>query len=333
MTQQPASFDLARAARVGGLWALGFAALLAAAMAWFGLGDAVDRLSRLSPGIILFALALSLVNYGARAIRWQVLCRAMGIRLPFGRNSLYYVAGFAFSITPGKLGEAVRLWLLNRDCGAAYERTLGLLVVDRITDAVPLLGLCLVGVGYFAGHGWSVAIAAALVLACLGLVLRPDWLAAVVKAVYAWVRRAPRLFARALRLLRTLRILVAPPVLARTLALGFVGWSAEVVGAWGVLQALGIDIDLAATAFVFAFGMLVGALPLFPGGVGGAEGAMVALLLLLGADAASAIAATAVIRLCTLGFAVVLGFLALPLCLHVRPAVQTGTAPFRPTGA
>lgn len=333
MTAPARPFDLARASRVGALWALAFAVLLAAAISWFGLGEAVERLSRLGPGVVFLALLLSLLNYLLRAVRWQVLCRAMGVHLPFGRNSLYYVAGFAFTITPGKLGEAVRLWLLNRDAGAAYERTLGLLVVDRITDAVPLLALCLVGTSYFAGQGWSVAIATAAVLAGLLLVLRPDWLAAIVKAVYARVRRGKRLFGRALRLVRTLRILVAPRVLARALALGLLGWSAEVVAAWAVLRALGIEIDLAATAFVFAFGMLVGALPLFPGGVGGAEGTMVALLLFLGADTAAAVAGTAVIRLCTLGFAVVLGFAALPFCLHARPANRPASARLRTTRA
>lgn len=327
-------FDLARAARHGAVWAvLGFAALLAAAAAWLGLDEAFGALDRLGPGAVLLALGLSLANYLLRAVRWQVLCRAMGVRLPFPRNGLHYVAGFAFTVTPGKLGEAVRLWLLRRDCGAAYERTLGLLVVDRVTDAVPLLALCLVGMGRFAGQGWSVAIAAAAVLAGLGLVLRPDWLAAILKGVYGRLRRAPRLFARALRLLRALRRLVAPPVLARALALGLLGWTAEVVAAWWIFRALGIEIDLAAAAFVFAFGMLVGAVPLFPGGVGGAEGAMVALLLLLGADAAAAVAATAVIRLCTLGFAVALGFAALPFSLRGGASGRVGTAPSRATGA
>ena len=79
--------------------------------------------------------------------------------------------------------------------------------------------------------------------------------------------------------------------------------------------------------------MLVGALPLFPGGVGGAEGTMVALLLLLGADTATAVAGTAVIRLCTLGFAVVLGFLALPFALHLRSARQPAAARLRTTRA
>jgi uncharacterized protein (TIRG00374 family) len=325
--------DLGRAIRLSAAWAVLFVLLLGAALAWFGFGEAMAQLGRLSPGVVLLALGLSLVNYVLRAIRWQVLCRAMGVRIPMLRNSLYYVAGFAFTVTPGKVGEVVRLWLLRRDSGAAYERSLGLLVIDRVTDAVPLLVLCLLGMGRFVGQAWSVAVAAAAVLACLGLILRPEALMMLVKAVYARLRRAPRLFARALRLLRTVRLLAAPRVLLKAFGLGALGWSSEVVAAWVVLQAFDVPADLAAAAFVFAFGMLVGALPLFPGGVGGAEGAMVMLLLLLGEGAGTAVAAVAVIRLCTLGFAVVLGFLALPFCLHRSGTGHPSATALGPTGA
>jgi uncharacterized protein (TIRG00374 family) len=182
----------------------------------------------------------------------------------------------------------------------------------------------LVGASRFAGQVWSIFAAAAIILGSVALLLRPRWLALLVKAIYGRLRRAPRLFAGILRLLRTLQTLVAPQVLVQALTLGLLGWSAEVVGAWLVLHGLGAEVDFAATAFVFAFGMLVGAVPLFPGGVGGAEGAMVALLVLLGINLATALTATGLIRLATLGFAVVLGFFVLPAALRqsgmARPA-------------
>lgn len=56
--------------------------------------------------------------------------------------------------------------------------------------------------------------------------------------------------------------------------------------------------------------MLAGALSFMPGGIGGAEGVMVALLMTQ-APAADAVAATVLIRLTTLWFAVAIGALAL----------------------
>ena len=136
----------------------------------------------------------------------------------------------------------------------------------------------------------------------------------------------PRLFAAALRSLRSLQALTRPGVLAMAFGLGLAGWSAEVLATWLVLDGLGADVGLAAAAFVFAFGMLVGGLPIFPGGVGGAEGTMIACLLLLGVDTGTAVTATAVIRLATLGFALALGFAALPLAVRRERAPAAAPA-------
>lgn len=337
MAEPSAGLDPARAGWRAAIWAAGFLVLVALALRALGLGELGQHLARLDAGLVLALLGLSLINYTLRALRWQALSRAAGLRVPLLRNGLYYVAGFAFAVTPGKVGEVIRLWLLRRHHAAPYRRTLSLLALDRVSDAVPLLALCLLalclpGVGAFAGHGWSLAAVGGIVLAGLLLVLRPDALAAVIKLVYARVRRRPRLFAGALRALRSMGTLTTPRVLLMAMTLGALGWSAEILAAWLVLERLGADVGLAAAAFVFGFGMLVGGLPLFPGGVGGAEATMIALLLLLDVDAGTAVTATAVIRLATLGFALVLGFLALPFAIAGTAGSPARSGDLRPAG-
>jgi glycosyltransferase 2 family protein len=324
------AIDPWRMARRAALWALVVLFLVAVVLPAIGVEDLRTHLARLDPALIAALLGLSLVNYGLRSLRWQALSAAVGLRVPLLRNALYYVAGFAFAVTPGKVGEVIRLWLLRRHHGAPYERTLGLLVVDRVTDALPLLALCLPGALAFAGQGWAVAGIAAFLLLVMAFLLRPAWPAAAVKLAYGRVRRRPRLFARALRSLRPLRSLTAPRVLLVAFALGLAGWSAEVLATWLLLDRLGAEVGLAAAAFVFGFGMLVGGLPIFPGGVGGSEATMIGLLLLLGVDVGTAVTATAVIRLTTLGFAVVLGFAALPFAVA---APRGGGPPLPATAA
>jgi len=53
--------------------------------------------------------------------------------------------------------------------------------------------------------------------------------------------------------------------------------------------------------------MLAGAVSFMPGGLGGAEAAMTALLVTSNVDMPQAVAATVIIRLATLWFAVLLG--------------------------
>ena len=59
--------------------------------------------------------------------------------------------------------------------------------------------------------------------------------------------------------------------------------------------------------------MLAGAVSFLPGGLGGTEATMVGLLAWSGMALPDAVAATVLIRVCTLWFAVLLGVAALPI--------------------
>ena len=59
-------------------------------------------------------LGLSLANYLIRFVRWEIYLRQLGNRVPFLANLSVYLAGFGFTTTPGKVGEAVRTVYLKR---------------------------------------------------------------------------------------------------------------------------------------------------------------------------------------------------------------------------
>jgi uncharacterized protein (TIRG00374 family) len=79
------------------------------------------------------------------------------------------------------------------------------------------------------------------------------------------------------------------------------------------MHVLGSDMSLQVALFIYAFSMLVGALSFLPGGLGGTEATMVALLMLNNVAQPQAVAATVLIRLVTLWFAVALGVIALSI--------------------
>ncbi|TVQ29336.1 MAG: UPF0104 family protein [Geminicoccaceae bacterium] len=319
--------SLGRLARQAMLWSLGFAVLLAATLQVVDLDAALVALHQLTLPLIVVVLGLSLVNYLLRCLRWHYLSRHLDVEVPVLTNSVYYVAGFAFTITPGKIGEVVRLWFLKRRHGYGYAHTAGLLLLDRLTDAWPLLLLALLGAAPFAGQGPALVLITLVLVTGSAIMLHPGWLRRMIKLVYQRLKRAPRLFAQMLRAARLLGRFASPALLTPPLLLGLGGWLAEIVGAWLVLDALGASLSLTTVAFVFGFSMLVGSLPIFPGGIGGAEASMAGLLVWLGVPLPVAVAATAVIRLATLGFAVVVGFLVLPLAAAIsRPRAVLVTA-------
>ncbi len=296
-----------------GLFAIGMA--VAAALA--GGPEIWSHLRLLSLELVLALLGLSLVNYGLRSWRWHIYSRRVGAEVSLAQSVFYYVSGFALTTTPGRVGEAFRLWMMQRCNGAPYEKTLPVLAADRLSDlgAVGLLMLlCLLAVS---PQPWLLATALAATSVSFLMALRPQMALAAVGMGFRATGRWPRLFGRLRGMVRRMALLFSPEILLLSLALALAGWLAECYAFFLVLQAFGAELPLHQAVFVFTSGMLVGAMTMIPGGVGGTEATMLALLAAQGIPMELAIPATAVIRVATLWFAVALGCLALPQALRV----------------
>ena len=320
---EPAKVPLRRAEPAAVAAVSASIAMYGAAVVWAGAEQVAAELGRVGPWVCLGLLALSLVNYAARGLRWHLFTRALKLPVPLRRSALYYVAGFAMTPTPGKLGEALRLWLIARGHGCRYRRSAALQIGDQLSDLQAMLLLCLLGAPALAAasHPWALAAAAALLALASWLLLRPALLLRLLLVAYGWVGTRPRLFAGFRVLLRQTASLMARRVYVAALALALLAWLAQCLALYWLLAALDAGVTVQQAVFVFAGATLVGALSFLPGGLGGTEASMVVLLLVLGVEAGTAVTATAVIRLATLWFAVGLGFLALPRALRlVRPA-------------
>jgi uncharacterized membrane protein YbhN (UPF0104 family) len=280
--------------------------------------EAAAAAALLSPATILVCLALSLVNYLLRGLRWVVLGRAFGIVAPAASQLLYFFAGFALTVTPGKVGEVVRLWLLHRYHGVPYTRSMPLLAGDRVLDMVAICLLALAGAALTSQY---LLVTAVLTLGCVVLLIALSH-ARLLLRLLDWaegrIRRAPGLFTRAREVCVALPAIGRPAVLLPSLLLSLLGWLAECLVLLLVLHALGAALGLGGSMLVFCLAAVAGAVSLLPGGLGAADLSLLGLLRLVGVPEASAIVATILVRLATLWFAVGLGVLTLPLALRIR---------------
>ena len=255
-------------------------------------------------------LLLSLANYALRAWRWIYLSRLLGLHVPAGANLLYYIAGYALTATPGKAGEAIRLVFLRRAHGIRYLQSLPLMLADRVLDVWAVLLIALAGLSGFAQYRWQ----AGLLAGVIAVVSVPFvWPARLEPLLRCSARRIQgRTAVRLRRMLRLMQSLVQWRGYGITLLPSALGWLAEGTALYLVLRHFGADVGMGQAVFVFCFGMIVGAISMLPGGLGSTEVAMVALLTVLGVGTDAAVVATAVVRLTTFWFAVLLGSLAMP---------------------
>src|SRR5690349_12246907 len=91
-----------------------FVVVIAALSVYAGLDEVLAHVRSVSARLIALMLGLSLLNSLLRFWRWQLFGNGLGLRLPWRRNLLYFLSGFALTATPGKAGEGLRLWFFER---------------------------------------------------------------------------------------------------------------------------------------------------------------------------------------------------------------------------
>lgn len=296
-------------------------------------GDVLGRLSLLSPLTLLGMLGLSLVNYGSRGLRWLLFTRRLGIAVPAARNLLIFVAGFALTTTPGKVGEGLRLWLIERRYGYRYERLAPLFLADRLSDMNGVLLLLLLSSLGIPGRAWLALPAGIAVAAVTVAFVFPGPLIEGLAGLYRLGgRRGHRLFARMRTALRHTARLLTARIYLPALLLSLAGWVAESGAFAWLLHDLGAPVPPLAAMGVFTLSLVAGGVSMLPGGLGGAEAVLIGALVALGVELDRAVAATAVIRLTTLWFGVGLGSIAMPFALRLtrRPALRPVVAAVRP---
>ena len=310
---------------LGGLFGLMLVGLigLAAATGWEETKEQLLQLRLWEVGILL---ALSLVNYLFRGLRWHVFARRLGLPTRLWQDIRHFLGGFAMSVTPGRVGELIRMRWLRRETGWAFERTAPLVLVDRASDLAAMaviLGMALALSAGGIAFAFPVAI---LAFVAAIIVTRPSLLSGLVTLSYKATGLFPRLMGRIRIASRSLAKFSNPTVLALAACLGVIGWMAEGYAFHLLLVWMGTDIGFWKAVAIFVFSTLAGGLTGAPGGVGGAEAAMVALLTLEGVPLETSIPATAVIRLTTLWFAIGIGLAIFPVAerysLRTRHALE-----------
>jgi uncharacterized protein (TIRG00374 family) len=261
----------------------------------------------------LAGVGLALTNYLVRFLRWQYYLRVLGLSVPSGESLLVFLGGFALTVTPGKLGEAIKAFLLRESRGIPAARTAPIVIAERFTDLLGLLLLTGVGVFTFDVDRRFLAAGAALIGVGL-LVVSVESIAKLALRVAARVPGVRAVAPKLEEFYLSTAALLRPAPLVIAVAIAIVAWACECLAFWLIVRGFpGAAVALRAAVFIYATMTVAGALSFLPGGLGVTELGMLELLGKLGTGTGRSVAAAAtfITRACTLWFAVLVGLVAL----------------------
>lgn len=291
---------------------LGFVVFLGVAL----LGDVRQVRARVEAfewRYFFFAAAFTLFNYSLRFIKWHFYIGQIGANnFPWKESLKLFVGGFPLAVTPGKVGEVLKAIWLNQRSGLPTGRGISVVVAERISDGMAVLGLSAFGVIAYPRY-WPVFLGVLVIL--VGVItlsqIRPAalWVIGVgekVPVVRNFMHEIREFYEGSYSLFRP-----KPTILA--VMLGMVSWLGEGIGFYLILVGLGVQPGIktmSVAVFILAFSTIIGAASALPGGLGAAElsiGGMLAFIVGLGPSEAAA--ATLIVRLATFWLGLGLGIL------------------------
>jgi len=280
---------------------------------------------------IIPVIALTLVNYIGRCLRWHWYLRLLGVPIRFWDSARVFGVGMMMVMTPGKAGEFLKPYMVKNVTGTPMSVTAPIILAERLLDGMAML--ILAAAGLFVFPNTTARIVSGLVLMffivfIVVLQVRPIalWALGVGERLPVVKRFAGQLhtFYESSRIVFGLRNLLI------ALVIGAICWSATGAAYYVVLQGFGAPSGLGtllSAIFIFCISTVIGAAVAMPGGLGGVEGSLVALSIQLFAlSTAQATAAALLVRFCTLWFGVVIGV----VCFFLWPRLLAGSdAPVR----
>lgn len=308
VAQKTARWPIKQLLLVLGVVATGYAAAL---LVW---GDSpLAALSHLASWTGVQAALLCLLSYGLRGWRWRAWMAHFGRRFGPLQGLRLYLAGYAFTPTPGNVGEAARgMMLAHQPLGA--RQSLAIFGAERLADLLCLLLLCLPGVGWALGQGLVQAAPAWLRWVLVLALVAAGVLAGVLfRHQRAWRQRLGWLH-------DAWQCLALQPL--RWFTLTLLAWAAQGMAVWLLCRAFGLPAGLLTVTGFYALAMVAGALSALPAGLGGTEAVLTGLLVAHGASPGVALGITVLTRLLTLWLAVAIGVLALLYSAAIRKEIS-----------
>lgn len=257
-------------------------------------------------------------NYALRFVKWEYYLRQIGVSgLHRVDSFLIYFSGLGMTVTPGKVGEWLKSYLLKEVHGTPVTRSAPILLAERLTDSLALLVIAGAGVIVFGGQWWQIVAIIGVGSAIAIVVSRHRPTSMGLLGLLGRVPFIRRFAPRFEELYESTYVLMEPRGVGLMTALSVSSWFFEVMAFYLTLVGLGVDGSgdtLLKAAFILPIATLAAAILLTPGGLVVAETSITSLSQnLLDMSKSAATVGTLIIRIATLWFGVLVGLVALAL--------------------
>ncbi len=313
-------------------------------VAKIGFRELAGLLGGVSVPFFLLAFGFNFLNLLAFTMSWRaVVLDEVGFYCLF---RFILIGIFVNNVTPtlGTGGEPVKAMLLGRECGSRKSRSFASVLTHRMLNMLPFILIAIFGLvatfleqqnlNYLEIAALSISLAMSVSALFLVVYLYQN------KDKLEWlVHSSVRLFSPLVRVFKRgfnpdnyvhevdrsinafhegLSTISSDRwALKKSVLYSFLGWAFDVLAAYSVFLALGYRVPLGVLTIAYTIAMIVGLLPVMPGGLGLVDGAMAFLYISYGVPTSIAMTATILYRIASYWMNTALG--AIYLWREIKP--------------
>jgi uncharacterized protein (TIRG00374 family) len=227
-------------------------------------------------------------------------------------SAALFISGFTLAVSPGKVAELLKSFVLKNMTGAPVASTLPVVAAERLSDGVAVLLLAaLSAAGLSAGEFWPLIVVSLALLATGVIVLQVRPLSLWLLAQLARVPVVRRFAAPLRALYESGYALCRLKPLVAAVSLGTVANFTDGVGVYLILLGLGLPPSAALFSqalLIISLSVVAGSLSTLPGGLGAADLSIGYLMrAMVGLSASAAGFVTLLARFIQLWFGVIVG--------------------------
>ena len=274
-----------------------------------------EKLQSFQLEYIPIVLTMVISGWVVLFVRWNILLKNQKIDIPIKENILIYLAGFSLAISPLKSGELLKSELLRNKFDIPRTKTVPIILMERFYDIIGTVLIAVIIGGFFLGISF-VPIILGIAVLTVGVFFMLYF-----KSVFNFITSKFyrfKFFGKFEEPLKNSQQIFhdssSKKLVITSTALTVIWRFVEGVGIYFVLIGFGINIiGYLEIISLYSTSVILGAVSMLPAGIGVTEGSFGGLSTLLGMEISIALALAIIIRLFTLWFGVVVGFICLKL--------------------
>lgn len=272
-----------------------------------------DKIINFNTEFLPVIISLIMTSWIPLFIRWNLLLKNSGMKIPLRRNISIYLSTLALSITPGRIGELLRAQILKSQFDLPRTKTSTLVIIEKFYDLAGAVLVSLVSI-WFLQESSPIIIAGAILLGVLFVLTSSKKFFDKTLKIFSKFKILSKFLQPLSESFETVNSSTRGKVAIFSVSLSILYWLIITYAVYFIILSFKItNLNYLDVVSTYVSSLILGAVSFIPGGIGVAEGSLAGLFNLQGIDISTAFVLVVIIRLFTLWYGVAVGFIALKL--------------------